>query len=158
MRKQNIEGADGGWWKQTKMKSKHCVPLVVNISLLKLFICPRYKHKIIELWEILSKFQYRYIRHQGDVVFRFHFSLFSPTPPSAPSIFWFVTGLAWWTIYRGRWRGLVKTQVDLSALRWLNFAHSDCPRYKGAIHKGYLIFSQCIVILQKQIIKSFGSG
>ena len=37
-------------------------------------------------------------------------------PPSAPSIFCFLTDLAWLTIYRGCCRGSVKTQVGLSAL------------------------------------------
>ena len=50
-------------------------------------------------------------------------------PPSAPSIFCFLTDLAWLTIYRGRCRGSVKSQVDLSALWWRNFAHNDCPWY-----------------------------
>ena len=52
-------------------------------------------------------------------------------PPSAPSIFCFVTDLAWLTIYRGRCRGSVKTQVGLSALWRRNFAHNDCPRYRA---------------------------
>ena len=51
-------------------------------------------------------------------------------PPSAPSIFCFLTDLAWLTIYRGRCRGSVKTQVGLSALWRRNFAHNDCPRYR----------------------------
>ena len=50
-------------------------------------------------------------------------------PPSAPSIFCFLTDLAWLTIYRGRCRGSVKTQVGLSALWRRNFAHNDCPQY-----------------------------
>ena len=56
-------------------------------------------------------------------------------PPSAPSIFCFLTDLAWLTIYRGRCRGSVKTQVGLSTLWRRNFAHNDCPRYSTIHYK-----------------------
>ena len=66
-------------------------------------------------------------------------------PPSAPSIFCFLTDLAWLTIYRGRCRGSVKTQVGLSALWRRNFAHNDCSWYKSRNNiSGALIFGSSI--------------
>ena len=70
-------------------------------------------------------------------------------PPSAPSIFCFLTDLAWLTIYRGRCRGSVKTQVGLSALWRRNFAHNDCPRYTVVGYQNS--FRVCYLVLNTKI-------